>query len=252
LRLKGKLKGDDFLQENTKHCTHCLNSLCIHKVPIFSSLDHQDIVKISSLIEHKQYKKGEYIFSIGEALDSIVIINEGSAKAFKYTAEGREQILYVFAEGDFFGEQHLLSNHTASFTVEALENVKTCTLTKAQFQQLLHSYPNIAIKIIEELGDRMMRLENAMQSMGVRSVDTRIATLLLDFSKKYGKQTSEGITIRLPLSREGIANYLGIARETVSRKLSQMENEHIIRSVSNKNLIVLDVDALEQAAGGID
>jgi CRP/FNR family transcriptional regulator len=229
-----------------------LNSLCIHKVPIFSSLDHQDIVKISSLIEHKQYKKGEYIFSIGDVLDSIVIINEGSAKAFKYTPEGREQILYVFSEGDFFGEQHLLSNHTASFTVEALENVKTCTLTKAQFQQLLHSYPNIAIKIIEELGDRMMRLENAMQSMGVRSVDTRIATLLLDFSKKYGIQTSEGITIRLPLSREGIANYLGIARETVSRKLSQMENEHIIRSVSNKNLVVLDINALEQAAGVIE
>jgi CRP/FNR family transcriptional regulator len=229
-----------------------LNSLCIHKVPIFSSLDHQDIVKISSLIEHKQYKKGEYIFSIGEAVDAIVIINEGSAKAFKYTPEGREQILYVFSEGDFFGEQYLLSNHTASFTVEALENVKTCTLTKAQFQQLLYSYPNIALKIIEELGDRMMRLENAMQSMGVRSVDTRIATLLLDFSKKYGKQTSEGIAIRLPLSREGIANYLGIARETVSRKLSQMENERIIRSVSNKNLVVLDVNALEQAAGGIE
>lgn len=223
----------------------------MHKVPIFSTLDHEDIVKIADLINHKEYQKGESIFSIGDKLDSIVIINEGSTKAYTYTADGREQILYIFSEGDFFGEQYLLNNHTAAFTVEALQTVKTCTLTKAQFQQLLYSHPHIAVKIIEELGGRMARLENAMQSIGVRSVDARVGALLLDFAAKYGKEVPEGILIRLPLSREGMANYLGIARETVSRKLGQMESDGIIRSVSNKNLLVLNHSALEEVAGTI-
>lgn len=237
---------------NTRQCTHCKNKLCIHKVPIFSSLNHEDIVKISALIHHDEYSKGDWIFKTGDWLDSIVIINEGSAKAFKYTTEGREQILYVFSEGDFFGEQYLLSNQTATFTVEALESVKTCRLTKQQFQQLLHSYPDIAVKIIEELGERMTRLENSIQSMGVRSIDARISTLLLDFCKKYGSKVQEGILIHLPLSREGMANYLGIARETVSRKLSQMENDAVIRTVSNKNILILDVEGLEAVAGTIE
>lgn len=230
-------------------CSHCLNKLCMHKVPIFSTLDHEDIVKIASLIEHKDYKKGETIFNIGDKLDSIIIINEGSTKAVKYTPEGREQILYVFADGDFFGEQYLLTNQTATYTVEALQTVKVCKLTKSQFQQLLLNYPTMAIKIIEELGERMLRLENTMQSMGVRSVDARVCTLLLDFINKYGKNVQEGILIRLPLSREGMANYLGVARETVSRKLGQLESDGIIRSVTNKSILILDLKSLEEIAG---
>lgn len=222
--------------------------MCIHKVPIFSPLNQDDLIKISRWIEHKEYKKGEILFHIGDTVDSIIIMNEGSAKAYKYTAEGREQILYVFSEGDFFGEQYLLSNQKAGYTVEALETVKVCMLTKSQFRHLLALYSDIAVKIIEELGLRMNRLENTMQSMGIRSVDARISTLLLDFSAKYGKETSEGLLIRLPLSREGIANYLGIARETVSRKLMQMENEGLIRSVSNKSLLLLKEDVLRETA----
>ena len=121
-------------------------------------------------------------------------------------------------------------------------------LTKEHFTQLLQHYPGIAIKIIEELGSRMSRLETAMQSMGVRSVDARISSLLLDFSGKYGKKVPEGILVRLPLSREGMANYLGVARETVSRKLGQLESEGVICSVSNKSLLILKENVLQETA----
>ncbi|WMJ89882.1 Crp/Fnr family transcriptional regulator [Anaerocolumna sp. MB42-C2] len=235
------------VKESNK-CMFCSNKLCIHKVPIFNGLNQEDLIKISEKIEHKDYKKGEAIFNLGDKPDTIVIINEGSAKAYKYTPDGREQILYIFSEGDFFGEQYLLNNQTAAFTVEALTPFKACTLTKFQLQQLLFKYPDIALKIIEELGGRMARLEKSLQSMGVRSVDTRISSLLMDFSEKYGKAVTEGILIRLPLSREGMANYLGVTRETVSRKLSQMEDEGTIRSVSNKSILILDEKLLKDTA----
>lgn len=232
--------------KETNHCTHCLNKLCIHKVPIFTTLNHEDLIEISKVIEHREYKKGEILFHIGDVVNSIIIMNEGSVKAYKYTPEGREQILYVFSDGDFFGEQYLLSNQKAGYTVEALEKVKICMLSKSQFYQLLTLHPDIGVKIIEELGIRMGKLENTLQSMGVRSVDARISSLLLDFSSKYGKETKEGILIRLPLSREGMANYLGIARETVSRKLMQLEGEGYIRTISNKTLLILKEEALRE------
>ena len=89
------------------NCAKCKDRLCIHKVPIFSSLDSEDLRKIMGLISHSEYKKGETIVFEQEEPDSVIIINEGSAKAYKNTADGREQILYVFSEGDFFGEQNL-------------------------------------------------------------------------------------------------------------------------------------------------
>lgn len=231
------------------NCGHCTHDLCMHRVPIFSALNSEELSRIAELIHHRDYKKGELIVSEGEKSDSIVIMHEGSAKAFKYTADGREQILYIFSEGDFFGEQNLLSNQTASFFVEALQDVKTCALSKQQFQQLIHRYPEIAIKIIDELGQRMARLENALQSMGVRNVDSRLGSLLLEFKNKYGSNVPEGTLIQLPLSREGIANYLGIARETVSRKLGQLEQDGIIRSVNNKSILILDEESLNAIAG---
>ncbi|HWT73832.1 MAG TPA: Crp/Fnr family transcriptional regulator [Mobilitalea sp.] len=233
------------------NCDHCLNQLCFHKVPILASLSHEDILKISSLIGHHEYKKGDVLLQDGDKTESIVIINEGSAKAYKITADGREQILYVFTEGDFFGEQNLLGGKTATYSVEALQPLKTCTLSKTEFQQLLFDYPDIAVKIIEELGSRMERLENALQSMGVRNVDNRIGAILLEFAAKYGTETKDGTLIQLPLSREGIANYLGVARETVSRKLGQLENDGIIRSVNNKSILILDQESLETLSGAV-
>lgn len=231
------------------HCAHCQNELCIRKVPIFSSLSPDEVKKIAASIIHKEYQKGEIILFEGEKSEGVVIINEGSAKAFKSSNDGREQILYIFSEGDFFGEQNLLNDRTATYSVEALQPLKACILSKQKLQQLLYQYPDIAVKIIEELGERMARLENVMQGMGVRNVDHRVGNILIEFAQKYGTEDKEGTLIHLPLSREGIANYLGIARETVSRKLGQLESEGVIRSINNKSILILDPEALTEIAG---
>lgn len=221
----------------------------MHKVPILSSLDRDDLNKIMGLIHHHEYKKGETLIFDGDTMDSVVIINGGSVKAYKNTSDGREQILYVFSEGDFFGEQNLFSNQIATYSVEALQPVKTCNLSRKQFQELLFKFPEIAVKIIDELGNRMTRLENALQSIGVRNVDNRIGSILLEFAEKYGTRNETGTIIRLPFSREGIANYMGVARETVSRKFSLLENEGLIQSLNNKEILIPDMHKIEAIAG---
>ncbi len=230
-------------------CSNCKERLCLHKVPIFSALDNEDMIKVSKLITHKDFKKGEFIFREGDKLEALIIINEGSAKAVKYTSEGREQILHVFMEGDFFGEKYLLTNETADYSVEVLRNVKSCMLMKNSFTELLHKYPKIAIKIIEVLGNRMGQLESTIKSMGVRNVNSRICELLLEYGKLYGKKVPDGTIITLPLSREGMANYLGIARETLSRKFGALEDDGIIKSVGNKHILILKEDELKLQSG---
>lgn len=227
----------------------CFEKLCMQKVPIFSMLSRDELTHIASLIRHREYQRGETLVFEGDSLHTLVVIHEGSVKAFKNTADGREQILYVFTEGDFFGERDLFGKQRSACTVEALERVKTCSFSKEDFHKLLYLHSNIAVKIIEELEERLTRMENAMQSMGVRSLDGRIGALLLDFAGKYGETVPEGILIRLPLSREGMANFLGIARETVSRKLGQLETENVIRSVGNRSILLLNERALKESSG---
>lgn len=230
-------------------CEDCLHKLCANKIPVFSSLSRGEMSYLSSIARHGKYGRGETVVLEGEPLDALVILNEGSAKAYRLTPDGREQILYVFSQGDFFGERNLLGGGETSFTVEALEQVRTCVFGREDFFALLRSNPDIAVIILQELEKRMERMENALQSMGVRSLDGRIGSLLLDFAEKYGTATPEGTLIRPPLSREGMASFLGIARETLSRKLSQLEAEGVLRSAGGKNILILDAKALKASSG---
>lgn len=226
----------------------CLHKLCGNKIPVFSSLNREERCHLSSIARHDRYSKGETVVLEGDPMDALVILNAGSAKAYRLTPDGREQILYVFSQGDFFGERNLLGGGGSSFTVEALEPVKTCVFGREDFFTLLRANPDIAVKILQELEKRMERMENALQSMGVRSLDGRIGSLLLDFAEKYGAAAPEGTLLHLPLSREGMASFLGIARETMSRKLGQLEAEGVIRS-EGKNILILDSEALRASAG---
>ncbi len=228
-------------------CDSCQHKLCAGRVSIFTSLNREQLLKVIKLIKHKEYRKGELLLFEGEVINDLVIINKGQVKAFRNTSDGREQILYIFSEGDFFGEKNLLRDQASNYGVEALEEVHVCIIHKNDFQKLVQEYPDIGLTIMEALCQRIDRLENTVETMGTRTVGGRISSVLLEFADKFGKESSQGTIIDLPLSREGIANYIGLTRETVSRKLSSMQDEGIIEMIGNKKVLLPDRSILEKS-----
>ncbi|NLO99916.1 MAG: cyclic nucleotide-binding domain-containing protein, partial [Clostridiaceae bacterium] len=89
-------------------CGSCQHKLCAGRVSLFTSLDNEQLLQVMKLIIHKEYKKGEILLFEGEIRNDLVIVNKGQVKAFRNTVDGKEQILYIFSEGDFFGEKNLL------------------------------------------------------------------------------------------------------------------------------------------------
>ena len=233
-------------------CDGCSNDLCRRNVPLFSSLQRDAVHALTSEMEHRRYKKGEIIVREGEKASAFTVIREGSAKAYRITPDGREQILYIFPANDYFGARFLFTEERVPYTVEALEPTTVCILNKTNFANLLAEHSQVAIEIIEAMANRMSRLESAMQSMGGRNADMRIASLLLEFKESYGHYNGNFLEITLPLSREGLANYLGIARETLSRKLTQFEEEGIILAVGNRVIRILDIERLTDLSFLVD
>ena len=228
-------------------CDSCHHKLCARGVPIFSTLSEEELNSVVSLIIRKQFSKGEVLMQEGSNLEGLVIISKGQVKAFRNTHEGREQILYIFSQGDFFGEKNLLRRQEAKYSVEALEATNICMIKKEDFEKLLSSYTEISLKILEELCNRLERLENTIESMGSKNVEARVNSVLLEFADKYGISHQKGILVELPLSREGIANYIGLTRETVSRKMSLLQEEGIVELLGNKKVVILNKKALEQS-----
>ncbi len=228
------------------NCDRCQHEVCARRVPIFSTLSIEELQKVVNLIYRRSYIKGELIVIEGSNLDSLIIINSGQVKAYRDTQDGKEQILYVFSEGDFFGEKNLIINQAATYNVEALEETNICAIRKEDFQKLLTEHPSIGLKIMEELCNRLDRLEKTIEGMGSKDVEARLGMVLLEFARKHGKESGEGILVELPLSREGIASYIGLTRETVSRKMTLLQNQGIIEMVGNKKVLIKNIKLLEQ------
>jgi CRP/FNR family transcriptional regulator len=196
-------------------------------------------------MSHRTYQKGEQLVSEGDAPLGFTVIREGSAKAYRTSSDGREQILYIFPKNDYFGARFLFTEEKVPYSVEALEECKVCILSKERFEKLLVEQSTIALQIIGAMANRMSRLETVMQSMGGRNAELRIASMLLEFKDTYGKETEKGIEITLPLSREGLANYLGLARETLSRKMVQLEEDGLIENLGPRTVRLVDLEGLQ-------
>ncbi|MFR5265222.1 Crp/Fnr family transcriptional regulator [Clostridium sp.] len=218
---------------------------CAKNIAIFSTLSREELLKIVNMTEHKDFKENDVLCLEGEKSNRLFLIREGRVKICKITKEGKEQIVYVLSKGDFFGENNLFTNNNISnFSAYAITDAKLCILKKESLEKILLENPTISLKIIQEMAGRINSAENLAQTLATRDVEARLATVLIEFMHKYGQKKEDGIYINLPLNREQIANYCGITRETVSRRLSKFDKLGIIELKGNKGLVIKNQEAL--------
>lgn len=226
-------------------CNNCRGGLCASKVPIFENLNKEELVEIVNKIDHKEFSKGDVIFTEGNIANTLYFINEGKIKLYKYTKDGKEQILHILSEGDFFGELELIKPSKYGFNSKAIEDSKICTLTKEEMKDTMMKNPEIGIKVLETVGERLSKVENLVQNLATNDVDSRMAYLIIELMEKYGENVDGNISVKLPISREDMASYIGVTRETISRKLKKLEDENLIKIIGTKTIIIIDEEGLK-------
>ena len=226
---------------------HQTKDPCPKKVPIFNFLSDQEIIKIARMTTHKEFKKGQALVHEGEKSDKLFIINKGQVKLSKFTVNGKEQILNIMTCGDFFGELHLFNNDEVNnFSVYAIEDTEICMLTKDDIDVIMEANSEIALKLLKAVTKRLVHTENLAQNLATKDPEVRIIQMILEFCEKFGTKKDQGILIDLPISREEIASYVGVTRETISRKLSKFEGIGLISLSGNKQLFVRDQVVLRE------
>lgn len=227
-----------------KNCERCKNNLCARKVGIFLNLTNDELIDIILMTGSKSFDKDENIFFEGDKSDTLYIINEGKIKLYKSTKSGKEQILHILSEGEFFGELNLVKAGEYHFNARAITPVKLCTLTNEDMKNIVLTRPEIGLKVLEVLGERLSKLETMVQTLATNDAEVRLASLLIQLSEENGKRTPQGIEIRVPISREDMSNLTGVARETISRKLKKLQEQGIIKVIGNRKIIILDEEEL--------
>lgn len=235
------------MSNDCKNCfDSCRGKYCASKVPIFQNLDCNELKEIVSKINHKVFKKGDVIFGEGSLGNSMFFVNQGKVKLYKYTKEGKEQILNILSEGDFFGELNLLSSSKHNFNVKALKDAKICVLSNEDMKKIIFDNPIIGIKLLENISDRLSNMGNLAQSLATNDADSRVAYLLYDLANKYGTKKNDSILVEIPISREDMANCVGVTRETLSRKLRKFEEEGLIEVLRVKEILIKNIEEIKE------
>lgn len=219
--------------------------MCIHNIPLLSSLTDEEIEKISEGVSSQSFKKGETIFSQGDSANKLYIVCSGKIKIYKTSMDGKEQILYILTEDDFIGAFNLLKENEFEFSAVAIEPSTVSMLEKSFFDQIVLSNPGITLKIFEKAYERINRAESLVQRLSSSNPDAKVIGLLIDLCENFGEKTPEGILLTLSINREEMGSYAGIARETISRKLQLFQEMEMIKLIGSKKILIYDVNKLK-------
>ncbi len=209
----------------------------LRRVSIFSDLDDEALALLEDLVHERTVLKDCCIVGQNEPGDSLFIVARGRAKAVLYGQTGREITLYIFEEGDFFGEMSLIDNQPRSVSVEAQEETTLLVLKRDAFQRFISENPQTALSVLREMSRRLRNADEIIGSLALLDVYGRVARMLRDMAARGGEATDGGVLIRHRPTQQELASMLGTSRETVSRVLGDMARRGFIE-VSGKKVLL--------------
>jgi len=206
----------------------------LKKVPIFSNLDDDDLMKIRKLCVTQHYEKDRLILIEEETGTTLFLIQKGRVKVSRISEDGREVILSILGPGGFFGELALIDGKTRSASVTAIEDSEALLLHRREFLALLGDYPQIAISLLKELAARIRKSDTQIKSLSLQDAMGRVASTLIMLAEDSGKIRQGRVIIsRIPLQQD-LANMAGTSRETISRVFRWLEDEGLIEREGRK------------------
>ena len=211
----------------------------LQSVALFWDLSEEELGYISQKMIARHYKSGNYIFLEDSEGEQCFFVVQGSVKVTRLSKDGREVILAMLNEGEFFGELALLDGESRSANVIALEETEVLTLNREDFLVVLHDYPQIAIQLLKEMAHRLRKSDRQIASLSLSDAEKRIALCIIRFADEQGVIRRGQVNIpRVPIQQD-IANMAGTSRETVSRAINLLEKEEFIKR-KGRELLILD------------
>jgi CRP-like cAMP-binding protein len=219
--------------------------MVLRKIPFFASLTEQEMHALATRVSKKHIQRGELLFGEGDSCTGLFVVAAGQIRLFKVSPAGREQVLAVRGPGSSFGEPVVFDGGNYAASASALEDAEVLFLSRKDFQNCCREHPEVALKVIAELGSRLRHLAGIVQDLSFTTVRQRLIALVLGLTQTSGTPSREGVHVELTETHEDLAAELGTVRELVSRNLSQLQAEGFLE-VKGRTIIVKDLAGLRR------
>jgi len=222
-------------------------SCSLHQLCLPLGLEHRDMEQLEKIIRRdRPLHRGDYLYRCDDPFRAIYAVRAGSIKTFAVTDQGDEQITGFHLPGELVGLDAITSGYHRC-AARALETTSVCEIPYQKLEDLGTRIPGLQRQLLRIMSREILEDQNMMIWLGKKSAEERLALLLLRISERLRERKYSPREFNLSMSRTDIANYLGLAVETVSRLFTRFQDEGLL-TVDRKHVVINDLERLRAVA----
>jgi len=222
-------------------CSSCnMRELCLPQ-----GLADADMTSFEKVVyARRRIRRGEALFAAGDEFKAIYSVRSGFFKSSLVDGEGREQVTGFFMGGELLGMDGIGTGRYNGAAI-ALEDSEVCVLPYSLIEQMAAEVPALRRQLHAVMAREIVRDHGVMMLLGSMRAEERLATFLLNLSKRFTARGFSPSDFHLRMTRDELGSYLGLKLETVSRLFSRFHDDGLIE-VQQKHVRILDIAGLEQ------
>ncbi len=215
----------------------------LQKAPMFADLSEAELGFVAERTVLRHFHAGELVFAEGDPCSGLYVIESGSVKLFKSSAGGREQVLAIETPGHTIAELPVFDGGNYPASASAVTDAMLLFVSKHDFYALCLEHPKVSLKVLRVVGRRLRGLVAIIEELSFTTVRHRVAAMLLRLAPE-GRRVTDGVEVMLPANNQELAAQIGTVRELVSRNLSRLQADGLIR-IDGRAVTLLNVKALQ-------
>ena len=232
----------NFVFNERDKCSSCP----IRHRAVCARADQDELELLEGMKSYRSFEAGQPITWRGDDLTHFSSLVTGIAALSRTLEDGRTQMVGLLLPSDFIGRP---GREMVDFDVTAVTDVTLCCFERRPFEKLVEDVPHISQRVMEMALDELNAAREWMVLLGRKTAREKIATFIEMIVRRDTIPLHSQTNHILPLTREEIANFLGLTLETVSRQFSKLKKDGIIAFADRRSFEVVDLEALHQATG---
>ncbi|MBM9596379.1 transcriptional regulator FnrL [Roseitranquillus sediminis] len=226
------------------------DSCPIRRRTVCSLCEPEELRRLEKIKYYRTYEAGQPIMWAGDRIEFVASLVCGVATLSQTMKDGRTQMVGLLFPSDFLGRP---GRTLAVFDVVAVAETTLCCFRRRPFEALMRDTPHISQRLLEMALDELDAAREWMILLGRKTAREKIASFVAMTARRQAALDATaprpGMAVTIPLTRDDMANYLGLTLETVSRQISALKREGIVRLDGNRRIVIPDFDRLIAQTG---
>ena len=210
-------------------------------IEVFRDLSLAELAEMDRQITMSSCAPGKIFYMPEDSGEVLFLLKKGRVQLYRLSPSGKKLVVATLGPGAIFGEMSLVGQGMHNTFAEAVDECMLCVMSRADVERLMREKPEVALRFMESLGDRLTNVERRLEDIAFKSIPARLASLLLRLGDEEKGDQVTGYT------HQDLGEILGTYRETITQTLNEFKSEGLIE-IGRKKVVLLDRDRLESLA----